>query len=152
MAKMADYGDRVQFSLVSTGPQPSYQVMNAFDKKMAFDRNHHLLRPQADEFAGPNASAVFTLDQIKASISGVGISPASAGSRIARVVRTGSGSTRTTAAKINDQIAAQRYDYFKKNRETLPPTIAKHSDEIAELMKKGKSVEEAFSEVVTKYF
>jgi hypothetical protein len=150
MAKMVDYGDRVQFSLMSAGPQPNYQIMNTLGKKMAFDRNHHLLQPQADEFAGVNASVVLTLDQVKACISGVGVS-SNAGSRTTRVVRTASGS-RTTAAKLNDQIAAQRYEYFKSNRQTLPPTISKYSDEIAELMKKGKSVEEAFSEVLKKYF
>jgi len=152
MAKMADYGDRVQFSLVSTGSQPSYQVMNAHDKKMAFDKNHHLLRPEADEFAGPNASAVFTLDQIKTRIAGVGMGFGSARPRAARVVRAGSGGSRVTAARLDDQFAAQRYEYFRNNRETLPHTISQHSDEIAELMKNGKSVEEAFDEVIKKYF
>lgn len=151
MAKMHDYGDRVQFSLVSAGSQPSYQVMNTLGKKMAFDRNHHLLNPQADEFVGVNASAVLTLDQIKAAIAGIGLS-SGAGSRTARAVGAGSRSGGTAASRLNDQLAAQRYEYFKNNRQTLPPTISAHSDEIAELMKKGKSVEEAFSEVVQKYF
>lgn len=149
MAKMNDYGDRVQFSLMSAGSQPSYQVMNTLGKKMAFDKNHHLLNPQGDEFVGVNASAVFTLDQIKAAIAGIGLSSGT-GSRTARVVRAGSGGT--AASRLNDQFAAQRYEYFKNNRQTLPPAISAHSDEITELMKKGKSVEEAFSEVVQKYF
>lgn len=151
MAKMYDYGDRVQFSLVSAGPQPSYQIMNTLGKKMAFDRNHHLLHPQDDEFVGANASPVLTLDQIKAAIAGVGLG-SGAGSRTARVARAGSGSSGTAASRLNDQLAAQRYEYFRNNRQTLPPAISAHSDEIAELMKKGKSVEEAFSEVVQKYF
>jgi hypothetical protein len=147
MSKMVDYGDRVQFSLVSAGPQPSYQIMNTVGKMMAFDRNHHLLHPQGDEFVGANASAVFTLDQVKAGIAGVGT-----GSRTSRVARTGSGSPRTTAAKVNEQLAALRYEYFRNNRQTLPSTISEHSDEIAELMKTGKSAEEAFGEVLKKYF
>lgn len=151
MAKMLDYGDRVQFSLVSAGPQPNYQVMNTDGKAMTFDRNHHLLQPQDDDFVGVNATPVFTLDQVKAAIAGVGIRSA-AGSRTARVVRAGTGGTRVTAAMLNDQFAAQRYEYFKNNRQTLPPTISQHSDEITELMKNGKPVEEAFDEVIKKHF
>lgn len=151
LEKMADYGDRVQFSLSSSGPQPSYQIVNTLDKKMAFDRNHHLLSLQGDEFAGANASAIFTLDQIKAIISGTGVSSATK-TRTARVVRATGGGTRTTAAKLNEQFAAQRYEYFKNNRQSLPSAISEHSSEITALMMQGKSVEEAFGEVVKKYF
>jgi hypothetical protein len=151
MAKMGDYGDRVQFSLIAGGPQPSYQVMNTLGKTMAFDKNHHLLHLQGDEFVGANASMVLTLDQVKARISGVGANTG-ARSRATRAVGAGNGSGRTSAAKLHDQFAAQRYEYFRNNRQTLPPAISEHSDEITDLMKKGKSVEEAFSEVVKKYF
>ncbi|HJV76720.1 MAG TPA: hypothetical protein VJ654_21080 [Noviherbaspirillum sp.] len=149
MEKMADYGDRVQFSLVSAGSAPSYQLTNDLGKTMAFDRNHHLLRPEEGEFAGANASAVFTLDQVKAAISGIGASsrPASRTTRTA-----GTGTTRTSAAKLEEQFATQRYEYFKNNRKTLPANISAHTEEITELMKKGKPVEEAFTEIVKKYF
>jgi hypothetical protein len=150
MAKMADYGDRVQFSLVSGGPEPSYQIINSFDKRMAFDKNHHLFRPEQDEFTGSNASAVFTLDQVKAVINGVRIKPAPA--RSARVVRPSTGGVRTVPVRMEDQFAAQRYEYFKNNRESLPPTITEHSEEITQLMRKGMSAEEAFGAVVKKYF
>lgn len=152
LAKMLDYGESVQFSLMSGGPQPSYQIENTLGKKMAFDRNHHLLNPQDDEFVGVNASAVFTLDQIRAAIAGV--RPASQAARATRSTRTTSGGagTRTTAAQLNEQCAAKRYEYFKENRAKLPAAISAHSDEIAELMIKGKPVEEAFSEIVKKYF
>jgi hypothetical protein len=151
MEKMADYGDRVQFSLISSGPQPSYQVMNTLGKKMAFDRNHHLLSSGGDEFVGANASTIFTLDQIKAMISGVGIG-SGAQTRTARVVRATGGSGRTTAAKLNEQFAAERYEYFRNNRQSLPAAISDHSSEITALMMQGKSVEEAFGEVIAKYF
>lgn len=152
---MAAYGDRVQFSLVTAGPQPSYQIINTLGKKMAFDRNHHLLQPQADEFVGANASAILTLDQVKARISGVGTGSGARSSPAGRAVRTssgGGGGSRTTAAKLNDQFAAQRYEYFRNNRQTLPTAISEYSDEITDLMKQGKSVEDAFGEVVKKYF
>lgn len=151
MAKMVDYGDRVQFSLISAGSQPSYQVMNALGKKMAFDRNHHLLASQADEFVGANASPVFTLDQVKANIAGIRSASGTA-TRTARVARAGNGGTRTTAARLHDQFATQRYEYFRNNRQSLPPSISEHSAEITDLMKQGKSVEDAFGEVVRKYF
>jgi hypothetical protein len=151
MAKMVDYGDRVQFSLISAGSQPSYQIMNTLGKKMAFDRNHHLLSPQGDEFVGANASQVFTLDQVKANIAGVRPSSGS-GTRSARVVRAGNGGSRTAAAKLHDQFATQRYEYFRNNRQSLPPTISEHSAEITDLMKQGKTVEDAFDVVVKKYF
>ncbi len=153
MAKMTDYGDRVQFSLISGGPAPSYQIINNLDKKMAFDRNHHLLQPQADEFVGVNASTVFTLDQVKARIAGISLN-AGKKANTARVVRasSGAGSTRTSAAKLEDQFAAQRYEYFRNHRQTLPPTITEYTDEIAALMRQGKPAEEAYGEVIKKHF
>ena len=153
MTKMADYGDRVQFSLVTGGPVPSYQITNELGKSMAFDGNHHLLRPEGHEFAGANATPVFTLDQVKAAVSGIGLGTRSTASRATRVVRTGSGTgTRTSAAKLEEQYAAQRYEYYRNNRQALPSTISQHTDEITQLMKQGKSAEEAFGEVVKKYF
>lgn len=150
LAKMNDYGDRVQFSLVGGGPQPSYQITSALDRKMAFDRNHHLLRPENGEFDGANATAVMTVEQITAAINGVRSGPAAA----ARTTRASPavGAPRTTAARLEDQFATQRYEYFRNNRAMLPPAIAEHSDEITELMRKGKSAEEAFGEVMKKYF
>jgi hypothetical protein len=90
------------------------------------------------------------LEQVKKGIAGLGVS--SGRTSGARVVRAGSGSGRTSAAKLDELFATQRYEYFKINRQTLPPTISKHSEEITDLMKQGKSVEEAFGEVIKKYF
>lgn len=151
MAKMVEYGDRVQFSLISAGPQPSYEVINKLDKKMAFDRNHHLLQPQADEFTGDNASAVLTLDEVKERIAGR--SRSTGGTRSTGTTRAaGTGAGRTSAAKLAEQFATARYEYFKNNRQMLPARISDYSDEIADLMGKGKPVEEAFNEVLKKHF
>lgn len=151
LEKMAEYGDRVQFSLVSGGSEPSYQVLNTLGKSMAFDRKHHLLRPEADEFAGANATRLFTLEQVKAAIAGVR-STGTTSSRTTRVTRTGTAVPRTTMARQEELFAAQRYEYFRNHRQSLPPTISLHTEEITDLMKKGKSVEEAFGEVVSKYY
>lgn len=148
--KMADYGDRVQFSLVSGGAEPSYKVMNEDGKAMAFDRNHHLLHPQGEEFVGVNASSLYTLEQVNAAISGSGIRTGT--TTRARVARATGGGTRTTAAKLEEQFATQRYEYYRNNRSMLPSAISQHSNEIVELMRAGKPVEQAFDEVVKKHF
>lgn len=153
IAKMADYGDRVQFSLVTGGPTPGYQVTNALGKSMAFDGNHHLLKPEGHEFAGANATSTYTIEQVKAAITGIGLGGRSTTSRAPRVARAGGGTgTRTSAAKLEEQFAAQRYEYYRNNRQSLPATISQHTEEITLLMKQGKSVEDAFGEVLKKYF
>jgi hypothetical protein len=151
MEKMTDYGNRVQFSLVSSGGLPVYQILNDYGKTIAFDRNHHLYRPEGDEFIGANASAAFTVEQVKAAITGIGASSRPA-AKASRVVRASSGGTRTSAARMEEQFAAQRYEYFRNNRQTLPAGITEHTEEITALMRQGKSVEEAFGDVVKKYF
>ena len=151
LEKMAAYGDRVQFSLVSGGAEPSYQVINTMGKAMAFDRDHHLLQADESLFAAANATAVFSLDQINTARSGYGASTRTA-SKASKAVKSAAGPTKTAAARLDEQVAATRYAYFKANRETLPPRIAEYSGEIDQLLKKGKPVEEAFSEVVKKYF
>lgn len=147
---MADYGDRVQFSLVGSGPEPSYQLTNESGRSMAFDRNHHLLRPEDHEFAGANATAQFSLEQVKAMASGARIGTAAP--KTARVVRAGSTGTRISAAKLDEQFAAQRYEYYRANRQSLPAAITEYTQEITDLMRTGKSAEEAFGEVLKKYF
>jgi hypothetical protein len=153
MAKMADYGDRVQFSLVTGGPTPSYQITNTLGKAMAFDGNHHLLKPEGHEFAGANATPVFSMDQVRTATTGIGLGGGRiTTSRAPRVVRAAGTGTRTSAAKLEEQFAAQRYEYYRNNRQTLPASISQHTEEITQLMKQGKSVEDAFGEVVKKYF
>lgn len=150
LAKMQDYGERVQFSL-SSGPLPSYQIINSFEKKMAFDRDHQLTRPQEGDFEGANATQVFSPDQIKALISGVRLNEGKK-SKTVRVVRTTNAGTRITVTKLDEQFASQRYEYFRNNRHALPSTIADYSDEITDLMKQGKSVEAAFKEVIERHY
>lgn len=147
VTQMTSYGERVQFALNGAGQRPNYQVINTFDKKMAFDGNNHLMHPKDDEFVGSNASVVLTLDQIKAAIAGVGIKK-TASARSARV------STRSSpaAVKAGDLIDIQKYEYFKNNMKTLPEGIRAYSQKISDLMKNGLSAEAAFGEVVQQYF
>ena len=148
--KMSAYGDRVQFALTGTGMGPNYQTINTSEKRMTFDSNNHLVTPKEGEFGVGNVSGIFTLDQIKTVIAG-GVVKTSSGTR---VTRSTSGATRNTSAaiKAQDLVDAAKYDYFKNNRQTLPPTIGEHSAEITGLMKKGMSAEDAFADVVKRYF
>ncbi|MFZ6644910.1 hypothetical protein ACO0LO_04295 [Undibacterium sp. TJN25] len=148
--KMTDYGDRVQFALTGTGIGPNYQTINSSDKRMTFDSSNRLVHPGEGEFGVGNVSGIFTLEQIKTVLVG-GVVKTSSGTR---VTRSSSGATRNTTAavKAQDLVDAAKYDYFKNNRQTLPPTIGEHSAEITGLMKKGMSAEEAFNDVVKRYF
>ena len=146
VAQMMSYGERVQFNLTS-GEKPNYQVINTFDKKMAFNGNHHLTHPEEDEFVSSNATPLFTLEQIKARIAGVGIKK-TASTRTARI------STRSSPAadKAGDLIDVQKYEYFKNNVQKLPEGIRAYSQEISNAMKNGMSAEAAFGQVVQQYF
>lgn len=115
---------------------------------MAFDNRHTLLKIEGDEFVGANATGIYTMDQVRSAIAG--FAPASTGGRTTKAVRaTG---TRVSAARLEEQFATARYEYYRNHRQNLPPGITGHTDEITGLMKQGRSVEEAFDEVVRKYF
>ena len=146
---MATYGERVQFALTTPGTRPNYQVFNDADKKKAFDSNHHLLHPQPSEFEGSNASAILTLDQVKA------ITPGKAKPKAkAKASAKSPTAKRTTTASVKaaDLVDAAKYEYFRANRHTLPTAIGGHSDEIGILMRDGLSAEDAFSEVLKRHF
>lgn len=147
VAQMTSYGERVQFSLIS-GQTPNYQVINTFDKKMAFNGNHHLMHPQEDEFTGSNATTVLMLEQVRELIAGVGVKK-TVGTRTARV---SSRSSTPVAAKAGDLIDVQKYEYFKNNVQKLPEGIRAYSQEVSNLMKSGLSAEAAFGEIVQQYF
>lgn len=142
---MLAYGDRVQFALTRGGQRPHYQVINAAEKKMTFDGNH-LLTSNTNDFVAGTMSRIHTLEQIEAAATGVGAKTVSG--RITRGSSGNSGSTRITAAQKAAQVDAEKYEYFKNNRPSLPADIGKHTQEITALMMNGMSAEDAFSEVI----
>lgn len=153
IAKMTDYGDRIQFRLNGPGMRPHYQVTNTAGKKMAFDSNNHLIHSAQDEFIVSNISGVFTLASIKACLAG--------GSRAAtaRSVGVGSGTRSSgnsrgspSATKAKDLVDIEKYEYFKKNRTTLPPKIGEHSEQVTQLMRNGMSAEDAFGHIIKQHF
>lgn len=149
--QMETYGDRVQFGLNGPGQRPIYQVTNTAGKKMAFDQNNHLLHPKDDELTGPNISGIFTISQIKNARASVGIRATSAATKAGRTSTSGAPRTTSAAAKTA-VLDTEKYEYFKNNRQTLPPTITQYSAEISALMKNGMSAEAAFNDVLTRYF
>lgn len=155
MRQMAAYGDRVRFGLNSPTPQPHYQVINAFEKKMAFDARHHLHHPADDEFDDANATRILSLDQVKALMAGIG-SRREAAARPVRASRvrstSGGGRTVTAAQKIEENLDALKYAYFKEHSATLPEGIKEYSQEISRLMKGGMTAAAAFDQVVKQYF
>jgi hypothetical protein len=151
LEQMLAYGDRVQFALTGGGSGPRYQVINTSNKKMTFD-SEHLLTSNTDAFIGNGTtSAIYTLEKIEAAIAGSGIKTARAG-----VTRSagGTGNTvpRTTAAQKIALLDAEKYEYFKAHRATLPADIGKHANEISALMMNGMSAEDAFADVVKRRF
>ncbi len=140
LEQMLTYGDRVQFALTGGGLRPHYQVINTAEKKMTFD-SEHLLTHATDSFAGKATSLIYTLEQVEAAITGAGRK--AAGTDVA-----GGGSNRTTAAQKLALVEAEKYEYFKLHRATLPADIGKHAAEITALMVNGLSAEDAFGEVI----
>jgi len=140
LAQMLTYGDRVQFALTGGGQGPHYQVINTAEKKMTFDSDH-LLTSNTDKFLRGTTSPIYTLEQIEAAMTGTGNKTVGTGV-------TRGGSNRTTAAQKLALIEAEKYEYFKNNRSTLPANIGKHAQEITELMMNGISAEDAFADVI----
>jgi hypothetical protein len=148
LEQMLTYGDRVQFALAGGGQGPRYQVINASEKKMTFDGDH-LLSHNTDDFKSGTTSLIYTLEQIEAAIAGAGKKSAGTGAaRGGSGSGSGSGGTRTTAAQKTALVEAEKYEYFKSNRATLPADIGKHAAEITALMMNGLSAEDAFADVI----
>ncbi|KAF1048664.1 MAG: hypothetical protein GAK35_00214 [Herbaspirillum frisingense] len=157
ITQMTAYGDRVHFSMFGSVQKPHYEVINSFDKKMAFDGNHHLHRAEEAEFGPGNVTPIFTVEQIKRIVATGGSGarssiPRSARAASARSTGTAGARPTTAAARAREAVDSEKYAYFKANREMLPEGINQHSDEISALMLKGMSAEQAFGEIIEKHF
>ncbi len=145
--QMTTYGDRAEFSLSGPGQRPHYQVINTAGKRMAFDSEHRLLTPEDGEFAPTNTTGVLTLDQVK--LASTGHRATTAKTRAPRA-STSRGPSAATRAK--EQIDIEKYEYYKNNRQNLPPEIGTYSEEITTLMRNGMSAVAAFDEVIKQHF
>lgn len=154
--KMQSYGDRIQFEQPNRAATPNYQVINPTGRKMGFDNRHLILRPNADGNIGDELTPVYTLQAIKAAMTG-------AGTASARTSRPrASGASRSTTASATrgsapapaavDTVERDKYAYYKENKETLPDGIVKYSQEVSTLMRQGMSAEAAFDLIIKQHF
>lgn len=149
--RMESYGDRVQFELPGHGKHPIYQVIGRGDRKMGFDGKHLLLRLNESGNVADSLSPVFTLEAVREAIAGKRSkrvsAPRSANGASAPVRRRAA----APAAAV-DTIEQSKYAYYRENRDSLPKDIARHASEISELMRTGKSAEEAFQAVIQRHY
>jgi hypothetical protein len=146
--KMLAYGESVQFSASGSVDGPNYQVINAAGKKISFDSGNLLIHADEKEFVGKNSAIIYTLEQIKAELVRINSPAAKAPAKARRVAGTGSPRGGSAVAKAKEQIAIQKYEYYKTNRATLPSDIREHSEEITRMMESGMSAELAFTEAI----
>lgn len=159
--KMQAYGENMQFSINGNLAGPNYQVINTAGKKIIFNSLNLLIQHEENEFLEP----VYSLDQIKALLNKKNCPTVKSSVVRARRVSSATGSyssadrtgtptgisgvkTSSALARVKDQIAHEKYEYYKANRESLPSDIREHSEEITRLMESGRSAEEAFAEAV----
>ena len=160
ITKMDSYGDRIQFEMPTKARTPSYQVINPRDMKMGFDNRHLIMRLNEAGNVGEEMSPTYTLEAIKAALLNDGrkttsrSSTRSSGSSSSRTSspRSSAGSRSAPAPTPVDTVEQEKYAYFKANREYLPDDIAKHSQEISQLMRGGMAAEQAFEAVIKAHF
>ena len=155
--KMDSYGDRIQFEMPTKARTPSYQVINARDMKMGFDNRHLLMRLNDTGNVADEMTTTFSLEAIKAALANDGRKPSSrsTGTRSASTSSRSPSKPRTSSSVAPtpvDTIEQDKYAYFKANRDYLPDDIAKHSQEISQLMRGGMSAEQAFEAVIKTHF
>jgi len=147
--KMSAYGENVQFSVSGSVDGPNYQVINAAGKKISFDCANLLTHTEENEFTSKNSALIYSLDEIKAQL--VKINTPVVKSSVTKSRKAAStASTRggSALAKAKEQIAIQKYEYYKTNRAALPSDIREHSEEITRMMESGMSAENAFTEAI----
>lgn len=152
MIRMESYGDQVQFELPGHGKHPIYQVIGRGERKMGFDGKHFLLQLNESGNIADTLSPVYTLEAVRNAIAGKRSPRAATGSRASS---TSNGTTRRRAAAapaVVDTVEQDKYAYYREHRSELPEGITQHADEISQLMRAGKSAEDAFKQIVSQYF
>lgn len=150
MERMESYGDRVQFELPGHGKRPIYQVIGRSERKMGFDGKHLLLRLNESGNVADTLSPIYNLDAVRDAIAGKRTRGAS-GTRAA----SGSSPTRRRAAAapaVIDTVEQDKYAYYREHRDELPDDITQYAGQISELMRAGKSAEEAFGQILAEHY
>lgn len=150
MERMESYGDRVQFELPGHSKRPIYQVIGRGDRKMGFDGKHLLLRPNESGDVADTLSPIYTLSAVRDAIAGKR-SPRSATST--RSASSGGARRRIEAAPVAvDTVEQDKYAYYRAHRSELPEDISQYANEISQLMRAGKTAEDAFGQILAEYY
>ncbi len=150
MERMESYGDRVQFEMPGHSKRPIYQVIGRGERKMGFDGKHLLLRPNESGDVADTLSPIYSLEAVRNAIAGKRSPRSASGTR-----STSSGGTRrrADAAPVAvDTVEQEKYAYFRAHRSELPEDISQYANEISQLMRAGKTAEEAFGHIVAEYY
>jgi len=151
MERMESYGDRVQFELPGHSKRPIYQVIGRGERKMGFDGKHLLLRLNDSGNVADSLSPVYTLEAVQAAISGKR-SPRRSTNRDSANSSGSPVRRRAAPAVAVDTVEQDKYAYYRAHRDNLPEDIAQYAGEISQLMRAGKSAEEAFTQIVSQYY
>ena len=150
--RMESYGDRVQFELPGHGKRPIYQVIGRSERKMGFDGKHLLLRLNGTGNVAETLSSVFPIEAVREAIAGKRSPRNGTASR----TPAGNGTTvrRRAAAPATpvDTVEQDKYAYYRSHRDALPEGISQYANEISQLMRSGKSAEEAFRQIVEEHY
>lgn len=152
MERMESYGDQVQFEFPGHGKHPIYQVIGRGERKMGFDGKHLLLRLNESGNIADSLSPVYSLEAVRAAISG---KRSPRGSSAGRSSPAGSTTRRRVAAAAPvavDTVEQDKYAYFRAHRDELPEGISQYANEISQLMRGGKSAEDAFKHIIAQHF
>lgn len=150
--RMESYGEQVQFELPGHGKHPIYQVIGRGERKMGFDGKHLLLRLNEAGNVAETLSPIYSLEAVRDAIAGKRSPRAGSGSRTST---SSGGTTRRRAAAapaVVDTIEQEKYAYFRAHRDELPEGISQHAGEISQLMRGGKSAEDAFRQIIEQHY
>lgn len=149
MERMESYGDQVQFELPGHSKRPIYQVIGRGERKMGFDGKHFLLHLNESGNVAETLSPIYPLEAVRAAISGKRTSRVASASRAAT---TAPRRRAAAAPPVVDTVEEDKYAYYRAHRADLPEGISQYAGEISQLMRAGKSAEEAFKHIVAQYY
>lgn len=151
--RMESYGDQVQFELPGHSKHPVYHVIGRGGRKMGFDGKHFLLHLNEAGNVAETLSPVYSLDAVRDAIAGKRSPRKTSASRASAAGSSSSTRRRAAApAPVVDTVEQEKYAYYRANRADLPEDISQYAGEISQLMRAGKSAEEAFKHVVAQYY
>ena len=149
---MESYGEQVQFEFPGHGKHPVYQVIGRGERKMGFDGKHFLLHLNESGNVAETLSPIYTLEAVRAAIAGKRSPRSSPASRASSAGGSATRRRAATAPAVVDTIEQDKYAYYRAHRDQLPEGISQYADEISQLMRAGKSAEDAFRQIIEQHY